>query len=98
LKCPNCGYEQPYTTTDEGRRFREAVFNRLTEYGHSDRMSPPKHLAYESVRKVIGVRFGLVFKAGGSMTKEMADKAIAALDEVLPRKEALKNEQSKKTT
>jgi hypothetical protein len=90
MKCPNCGFEQPYTNVNEGNRFRDAVYKRLEKYGHTKRMNPPKHLAYESVRKVIQLRYGLQFKAGGSMTKEQADKAIAALEEVLPEKEESK--------
>lgn len=86
MKCPNCGYEQPYTRTDEGRRFREVLFDRLTEYGYTERMNPQKHQAYEAIRKTIQLRYGLQFKAGGSMTKEQADKAIAALNEILPKK------------
>jgi hypothetical protein len=45
VKCPRCGYEQPYIIKDEGKRYREAVEKRLVEYGYPEKMTPQKHQA-----------------------------------------------------
>ena len=87
MKCPNCGYNLPYTSVNEGNRFRDAVYKRLEEYGFPDKMNPQKYQAYVAIRAIISIRFGFKFKAGGSMTTCQADRALSALDEVLPRKE-----------
>jgi hypothetical protein len=87
MKCPHCGFEQPYTTTFDGKRYRDAVEKRLEEYGYPERMNPQKNQAATALRKVIAIRYGITGKAGGSMLPEDADRAICGLNEILPAKE-----------
>ena len=84
IKCPRCGYEQP---KNEGERYRKAVEDRLAEYGYSKGMSPQKYQAVVAVKKVIAIRTGISYKAGGGMSKEYADKGIEMLDKILPPKD-----------
>ncbi len=86
MKCPNCGYDAPHISVDDGKRYRHAVEKRLMEYGYTEGMTPEKHQAATAIRKVIGIRCGVKCKAGGSMLAEDAEMAIAGLDEVLPPK------------
>lgn len=86
MRRPNCGPEQPYAKVMDGKRYRDAVEKRLEEYGYEERMSPEKHQAATAIRKVIKIRYNVQFKPGGGMTKDSVDKAIAALDEILPPK------------
>lgn len=86
MKCPNCGYDQPHTRTNEGKRYRDAVEKRLVEYGYTEYMTPEKHRAATAIRKVISIRYGVKCRNGGSMLAIQANAAIAGLDEVMPPK------------
>jgi hypothetical protein len=86
MKCPNCGYDAPHISVDNGKRYRHAVEKRLVEYGYTEHMTPEKHQAATAIRKVISIRYGVKCKAGGGMLAEDADRAIEGLDEVLPPK------------
>jgi hypothetical protein len=88
MKCANCGYEPSTTKKQDGERYREAVNKRLEDYGYPEYTNPQKHQAATAVRKVISIRYNVQFKPGGSMTNDSVDKAIAALDEILPEKGA----------
>jgi hypothetical protein len=85
MKCPSCGYETTYASACNGLRYRKAVEERLTEYGYPEGMTPQKHQAATAVRKVINIRYGIITKAGGCMLANDADKALDALDVILPR-------------
>lgn len=87
MKCPKCGYEQPYTGVVDGKRYRDAIDNRLVEYGYPKNMNPQKAQAGAAVRKVVTILTGVRAKSGGGMKTESADKAIAALNIILPPKE-----------
>ena len=87
MKCPNCGYDQPYASAMDGKRYRYAVEKRLMDYGYPERMNPEKHQAATAVRKAISIRYGIKGKAGGHMSPEEAERGIMALNEILPAKE-----------
>jgi hypothetical protein len=87
MKCPNCGYDQPYASAMDGKRYRDAVEKRLMDYGYPERMNPEKHQAATAVRKAISIRYGIKGKPGGHMSPEEAERGIMALNEILPAKE-----------
>ena len=84
MKCPNCGYETN-VRINPGTRYRNAVLDRLTDYGYTEWMTPDKYKAYNAVRGTISILTGV---NGRAITESDAEKAISALDSVLPRKGA----------
>lgn len=71
---------------DGGKWYRDAVEKRLVEYGYPEKMNPQKHQAATAVRKVIALRTGISCKPGGGMNEGDANRAIAELELVLPKR------------
>lgn len=86
MNCPKCGYDLPHTNSSHGKRYRDAIEQRLMEYGYPAHMTPKKHQAATAIRNVLRIRYRIQNKAGGSMLCSEADRAIAALNEILPPK------------
>lgn len=85
MKCPQCGYDTPSRAAY--KRYKEAVARRLNEYGYYNLQIATLFFACIKIRRRLRKHYEIKAEIGGLMSEEMADRGIAKLDVILPRKE-----------
>ena len=85
MKLPDCGFNG-LLNISHGRRFRDAIEERLVDYGHGRIMYPDKYKDYLAIRRAVILRSGLTVIKNGAMTESEAELLINILNQILPRK------------
>lgn len=88
VRCPHCGQEikNPAPTATNSDLYQH-ISNRLAQYDWPG-MSPEKHVRINAIRSTIKVIVPELPKGMKPMPIDVYERAIKALDQMLPQKEA----------